>query len=324
MLHSELLYGKKFFLENADIRTFGYEGMKKPSSPFLFKHYSVCENSFNVLKNNEFYVSHPGELNDLFDFNIFSWDIEVVEKELFIEEVKRVGAYPSLIELYDSDKKHAMFELLKIYYLYCIQKTGMLSTTSDELNELFWSYYGNNQGFQMQIDYSKLPLEFKGPFKMNYVEEIERLNLSKLDFTMVVLAQAVTKKDIWKPENEYRFLYDAGCKTFKTKFPILGFDSDSFEYDKVPIKRTVTIAADVFKSITLGFRYFDGGLEREGDKLLFHKSKKDEIDFRFEILKKVIEKKIPVKVIAIRGLKMQKIDADLSLFENDKILIIYR
>ena len=70
-----------------------------------------------------------------------------------------------------------------------------------------WGYYNNNEGFLLEFNIKYFSDNFHGPFPINYVSEINKIPLVSFDH-LTFCIQTNIKKEIWKHENEFRFLVE--------------------------------------------------------------------------------------------------------------------
>jgi len=142
----------------------------------LSKYYSLNHNNISAFLNNSFYIAQPENFNDLFDFNPFAIDFSNFEFE-DIERIFLISERPAEFNKFMVDSKAYMNSIKNTVYLIWTQNFGVFCLTAQRDNDLMWAHYSDNNGFLIEYDYSKFPINFLGPFPINYIPE-----KSKLDF----------------------------------------------------------------------------------------------------------------------------------------------
>lgn len=127
-----------------------------PKPTTLSKYYALNNNSVLAFVNHQFYVSHPEDLNDLFDFHLDLIDFSNHEfshvEMLFTEGQEREEARKEF-----QNNKTLFFEKVRnsLYGIW-ISLFGILCMTEDKSNDLMWAHYTNNRGFLLEFDYTNL------------------------------------------------------------------------------------------------------------------------------------------------------------------------
>ena len=122
-------------------------------------------------------------------------------------------------------------------------KFGVISLTRNEKDLLMWAYYSQNKGFAIKLNINKLNNNWFGPFPINYVSKLSKIEFNEYSPAMNLFYQTNVKEIIWKKEDEWRYLtYNPygnylpyfNKKNYKTRFEyynqnaveqiILGYD----------------------------------------------------------------------------------------------------
>lgn len=202
---------------------------KKLDPDTLSKYYSINECSIESIENNNFYVSQPEDFNDLFDtaYNILDFN------QLYLNCILSLSPKnqeENIRHHWETHKEFFINSIKKDSYRALLARFGILCTTENKLNELMWGYYNNNEGFLLEFNYKEFPKNFHGPFPINYVKTIDKIKTNNIDH-LTFLLQSNIKKDIWKHENEYRFLVESDSEYLKVR----GIWEDS-ELDRLRIE----------------------------------------------------------------------------------------
>lgn len=212
----------------------------------LKKYYACNEYSYDALKNNYLWASHPEQFNDPFDCSSKLWD----ESSFTEEKIRRFinfDDHPEYQEFLAS--RDGIIELAQI-------KTGVICLNSgNKKNEdLFWGYYSNQKGFAIEFSKDKLSRAFgSDPTKVNYFENdtFEKYSLSdtKEQFFEITKTWIKQKKQIWVHEDEFRYIF---------------FNCDSVPSLKLGNSETRKkyYSPDCIANITLGLKFFGNCRER--------------------------------------------------------------
>lgn len=275
MLEKKDFYGNKFTYTKDGVLV-NSKKVIKPKT--LCKFFSIAKYNLDAFSKNYLYASHPFELNDLMDSSgkILSFD------DFDLEEKRKI--YLSFFgdEISDKIKKEYLknaensnFKILDEMYFgnhsRSIGNISFVSTDKGFNNILMWSHYSGHNGFCVEfdgdilLDYRSLNKKVKGVFfrPMQYVEEIEALNLKKeIDFEndkIIPFLYATTiKKNDWAYENEFRltvFKEDMSVplsKRFSMYKDKKGVNDRYYNYNEKAIKR-IFIGRNFFNSKFIKF-----------------------------------------------------------------------
>lgn len=215
-------------METFEFNNFIYQHIKTPEGnilniehnqtipDYLFKFYSLSENSVKCLTQNYFYAPHPIELNDILDGSLFLLTAsQPLAFETYQSFFKGLMTDENLKDFYEKDIKNNSIWFLDFYWQRYSNKLGVISLTTKENNLLMWPHYTNESGFQLKFKteklgksiLQKLPGTYFGLYPMNYCEEIIQLDVRKIKSTYIPLLYCATvKSKFWEYENEWRFI----------------------------------------------------------------------------------------------------------------------
>lgn len=261
-----------------------------PKPKTLGKYYSISKNSIDSFVKYRFYASQPDDFNDLFDTgydlaNHSNFQLQDIINLWGKTEEKKAF----LIERWNNNHQVLIDMFKDARYKAVISKFGLICTTPNKLSELMWGYYTNNEGFFLEFDYSKFPNNFHGPFPINYVKRLEKLDVDGEIDHLSFLLQSNIKKDIWKHESEFRFISESNETIYHTRGMYSNEECKQYKkkerYEEYP-KESLT-------AIYLGFNFLkqeDISLENSVyDFRLVSENKY----LKFLLLKKIIDEKIP-------------------------------
>jgi len=315
----ELLY------ENGDIPKLNVKPNKSQEKPkSLSKYYSLNENNVLAFLNNEFYVSQPDQLNDLFDSSLSLISFKDRPFSHFIKFLKDINADIKQEEDRYNDNPKKYLQIMKHYfYRSWLQITGILCMTDDTVNELMWAHYTNNEGFLIEFDYTRFGDMFMGPYPINYNPPLTPVDFGKMDNNLGFFISSLIKKDIWSYEKEYRFLCisedEKGYKVSGT------FDNSTFHQNLQT--RFISYPKESIKKIILGFAFFKNEIDRQ--KANYSERKYDVIfaggnaTIKILLFNYLIKHKIPVELMVFDKLtfELKTIPISISKISESKYSI---
>lgn len=298
---------------------FWMEGIGE-SPQFLYKHFSMGGHAVDSLINGQLWGSHPFQFNDPFDFheNLINIDSHSIVATFFreyrnqgAEEVKR--EFPN----YEAARQYVQRHFAQIVY----RKLGVISMSSNPNNLMMWSYYGNNQGFQVAYDWKQFDFKYYGPFPVNYRRKVKPISVSEYGIPLSILYQSNVKFIRWGHECEWRLLIDKGG------------DMKSYGISALEkldgMDRLVSYPKTAVLNISLGNRFFkDRELEKRGQDLnitldpVAFKSK-DHDSSRVRLLNYLADSQMQVNICLYHNLNEFEIaftKGTLSKIENFKFL----
>lgn len=241
------VFGWDYTYENESFKVNPIEKIESPEE--LYKLYGLSKYSVDALMRSYIYVPHPDQLNDIFDCNVEL--IQFDDEDFLNEFLKGAIPYQKLEKLLKDDLENLSVFAQRHFREVVYRKWAVCSMTSEPNNVLMWSYYGENRGFCIEFDISKLEFEFFGPFPINYQKEINALSIRELGVAISTLIQCNVKDAIWDHENEWRLMV-MPPKGEDFKPPKLHKElADMDGHDR---KMSYPISA--IKSIALGNRFF--------------------------------------------------------------------
>lgn len=270
----------------------------------LCKYYSLNERNVSAVIAHQIYVSSADQLNDLLDTLFLRIDVQPSQVEIYKALLEKVGLPLNLNQFINS---HAYrITLRNTLFAIWNSRVGILSTTDDSLNDLMWTHYTNNEGFLVQFDYSKFPDNFGAPIPVSYLtlEEFQQTNSKNLFEELYI--NALLKKEIWRYENEYRFLVfpkQENC------FLTTGRFSNENPQDSIKENRLQEYPSKAVIKIILGFNFFKS-LMTSNSRIDFRKPNGL---LRKSLLDWVFQEKIKTELISVDFKKMILVPRNFSL-----------
>lgn len=174
---------------------------------FLYKYYQLSNNSISALINSYLFAPHPLQLNDKYDCSEQLVNISDHTINDYLNSY--LSNYYSKDQIIDSFNNHR--EELDNFYLSLEQRRlfyqfGIISLCENYNDILMWAYYAQNNGFLIKFQTDLLPSEFIGPFPVNYVPELAKINSAEHGSMISFLYQTNVKSILWKREQEWRFI----------------------------------------------------------------------------------------------------------------------
>lgn len=265
--------------------------------PFLGKYYAINQRNIDCLKENKFYVAQGTDFNDLFDctYRLFNHN-----------SIKRYRVNGKVIENINGYEK----DYIELQYRNLNSKFGIFCTSNEPLNPLMWGYYSNNEGYYIEYDYNKgnFKGDFHGPFQITYIPSELRylINIGAGITDLKYLELVSTKNDIWKDENEYRFLFKRPLNNaYLTHGDFLHIKEDEKELLSLnpSVERFEYYSIKAISRIYLGFNFLNSFkilspcLETGSCTILndnpFDETKKSINKLKIELIDFIIEKRIP-------------------------------
>lgn len=263
----------------------------KPTT--LSKYYALNNNNVLAFINQQFYVSQPDDLNDLFDFYLDLIDFSNHEfshiEMLFTDGQERDNARQEF-----QSNKHLFLEKVRnSLYRIWISTFGILCMTEDKVNDLMWAHYTNNRGFLIEFDYDKFGSNYFGPYPINYIEKLEKLDFCKFENNLGFFMASLLKKLVWEYEKEFRFFC---LPEIKNNFKVSGrFSNAEFNFDLQD--RLVNYPRSAIKKVLLGFHFYSENITTSiGQYEYFLNFRSENSLLKIALLNKIIQEKIPTEV----------------------------
>lgn len=275
----------------------------------LMKYYECNEYSYDAIKNNYLWASHPSQFNDPFDCNYKHW-----AQESFTEENMLSLAYPFL-----KDKESKIFNDPYSFLDLLLGRIGItcLNSNNGDTEDLFWGYYANRHGFAIEFDSFILSQRFHHPpLEVTYsnFEKVKRIALTSdpYIFQENVIKWIIQKKKIWEKENEFRYIF-SDCDYFPD-LKLGDINSRKKEYPTKAIKR-----------ILLGDKFFENifPLENSNNNAFIYDHSKSKNQYNYQLLKLLIDKlQYPVYwMFPGNNFKLELLPIKLSYFDPLGIII---
>jgi hypothetical protein len=183
---------------------------------FLNKYYPLNSLSIESLEKGYFFINHPEGYNDPFE----SFKGFLLKNE--------IGGYIDFFRHF-----------------------GIISFSKEDLNQLMWAHYCNQNGFLLKFKTDYLKTIFHGPYPINYQKSKPILSNIK-DIQVKLFFITNVKPYIWNYENEFRFLYESAKELGLPKF-------DNYETinSKIPISnRFKPYDNEKIEELIIGYKFF--------------------------------------------------------------------
>jgi hypothetical protein len=295
--YKDFLY--KYNFESKKFKVLPYKYKPNPST--LFKYYALDLNSIDSLINSYIYVSHPEQLNDVYDSSehLLIFDDETTNKNILKDS--------SLSELQKKEIFNDNNFLSRANKEIIFSKLGIFSMTETPDNRLIWAHYTKNRGFAIEFNFEKLrdssTGRIHGQFPMNYVDKIEPIHLSKIDFRCALLMQSNIKHLDWAYENEWRLLVE--CRDGEYQLP-----NPELQCPNAKERKSYYSDIKAIESVWLATKFFEEGelfivIEQNTGYI---RLKGQNIGFKSLLLSFVADKEIKTFIRLQNGVNIKKIE----------------
>jgi hypothetical protein len=208
--HADVTYSADIDAENEKI-TFSVNKPTKSEVPkYLYKYYPMNQYSVDAVVQNYLFASHPMLMNDKYDCSNELVDYSGLDKATLFEFLVRdMGIFTEerFEQLCDPEDNWVLERTMgELNLMKLFMKFGIISLTENYKDALMWAYYAQNSGFAIKIDLSLLPEELSGPFPINYIKDFNKIDLIRYGSELSMLYQTNVKQELWKNENEWRYL----------------------------------------------------------------------------------------------------------------------
>ena len=289
----------------------------------IYKYYALNQNNVEALEKNCLYASHPYQLNDTFDSSDVLLDFRNINQQIFrgfyIKLLKEKYNDSEIYEEFKVDRLQNFRNFRKTFVSSLSNKFGNISLTTNYENILMWSHYCEQNGFCIAFDtneiinnYKILNNDINKLFfrKMQYVEEIETIDISKFEgFIAPFLYMTSIKDKIWSYEDEYRIT------VFKKNMEVPFNLRYNLNNSKGENDRYLKYKKDAIKYIILGELFFNNKFWYVSDNTL--KIKICEESFVFENLINLLHDKYNHKLCIVNqilsGNKLKKVLSRITL-----------
>jgi len=248
----------------------------------LIKYYSCNEYSYDALKNNYLWASHPEQFNDPFDCSRTLW-----KEDQFIKEKLKAIVNQNFWNQFSH-----MLNNRDDFFFFINYFSGIISLNScdekrKEHEDLFWGYYSKQEGFAIEFDRNKLSnqlltTERSCLEKVNYYEpqEFKKFGIpyNPQKFDDLLIEWMTQKKKIWENENEFRYIF-LDCKYH----PI-------YDQGEIGSRKKYYSPSSIMK-IYLGLRFFETNLmqiENDAESFIFNHSNSLN-PFKYKLLKLLVD-----------------------------------
>ena len=222
---------------------------KKDTPESLYKYYSLNNNSLDAFINHYLFSSHPMIINDKYDCAGELIDYSNLNLDTFIHHLSKelnLFSEDKVVQFFNSDEKWMLDRsMANLNQIILFMKFGIISLTENPKDTLMWAYYSQNSGFALKLNTSLLPKDFFGPFPINYIDSLNKIDFAKYDTSLCILYQTNVKQKIWESENEWRYLTHNQNGKYHPFYWNFDIKSRKFFY-----------SADAIQEIILGYDFF--------------------------------------------------------------------
>jgi len=255
------------------------------------KYYSIKDYNIEALLNNYIYASHPKGLNNPFDcYSKLIDTSEITENEIDYIEKRLPIIIPRDYYLNQNHRE----EFIEILYELLFKNCGVISLTdSKNQNPSLWKNHTNNhKGFSVSFFGTSLKEIAMGPFKVDYVETLEKLKYESKYFNALILWLTCVKSKFWSNEEEWRFIYP--CKD-TMYIPKKHYGS---EEEITKQNRKLYLPKNAIKEVTLGFYFFDSEnmTKNNRNEIVVDLSKEKDSELKIKLLNYVYNNNIPLSI----------------------------
>ncbi len=147
---------------------------------YLYKYYSINENSIDCLEKDYFYLSNSKDFNDPFDCN----------RNLILENQKELKNFDHVDSLNDN------------------REIGIACFTQHELEPLLWSHYTNSyKGFCLKINIELFLKSQSQQLELKKVIYSENPEIISINHPFSDYYQFILKLNNWEYESEWRLIF---------------------------------------------------------------------------------------------------------------------
>ena len=177
-------------------------GRHFPVPYILYKYYPLNKFTVDAIANHYLYASNPSQLNDRFDC-----DPQLVSFNSFEDELSAIRKIRHDVSVNEEDLYHTSeFGIDNSLVEYYYKHWGIISLSKVYDEILMWSHYAKDDGICIGFYTDRLPLDWIGPYPIEYVKKRDAACLSFQQITLIPLIQCFQKNIKWKYEKEFRFL----------------------------------------------------------------------------------------------------------------------
>jgi len=177
----------------------------------LFRYRKANEFSLDELENSYIYFPSSGELNDPFDVSHMRLNLTKEDSEMeklyrqMLEESpnEKVKAY---IKRNYENKPDILRKLVSDNTAKFISTYGIACFTVTPIHVALWAYYANHEGICIQYDTTHDESFFKGARRVDYVENLEKINFEPISNPEVPNDIFYKKLNLWEKEFEVRLV----------------------------------------------------------------------------------------------------------------------
>jgi len=272
--------------------TMSGDALKSPKS--LSKYYTVDELSVSSFIQRKLYANTPDFFNDLFDTLYLKLDYSGISFDKIVGLFKSDEIANERKE-YELDNEKYIQKIRNTHYAIWNAHCGIICMTENKTDDLMWAHYSNNEGFLVEFDHLIFPKNFGTPYQINYVPSNDMLKFSSNEIFLSIYINSLLKKDIWKYENEFRFLVHPN--SYGSFLTYGRFSNECHDYKKE--SRLVPFPDKAIKKVIFGLKFFNNYiLDSETRERKIDLNRKNGLIYK-SLIDNLIENKISVEMIHI-------------------------
>lgn len=177
----------------------------------LFRYRKANDFSLDELENSYIYFPSSKELNDPFDVSSNALSLTKEDSELvkiynqLIEESPNEMTKDYVKKNYEN-QPDILRKLVVNGIAGYISTYGIACFSVTPIHIVLWTHYTNNEGICIQYDTNRDESFFKGARRVNYVDNLERINFEPITNPQVVNDIFYKKLNLWEKEFEIRLV----------------------------------------------------------------------------------------------------------------------
>jgi len=177
----------------------------------LFRYRKANEFSLDELENSYIYFPSSSELNDPFDVSHMTLSLTNEDSEMeklycqILEEAPDEMTKAYIKKNYEN-KPEILRKLVIENTSKFISTYGIACFSVTPIHVVLWAYYANHEGICIQYDTTRDKSFFKGARKVDYVENLEKINYEPISNPEVTNDIFYKKLNLWEKEFEVRLI----------------------------------------------------------------------------------------------------------------------
>jgi hypothetical protein len=177
----------------------------------LFRYRKANEFSLDELENSYIYFPSSSELNDPFDVSHMRLSLTNEDSEMeklycqILEEAPNEMAKAYIKKNYENKPK-ILRKLVIENTSKFISTYGIACFSVTPIHVVLWTYYANHEGICIQYDTTRDNSFFNGARRVDYVENLEKINYEPISNPEVTNDIFYKKLNLWEKEFEVRLV----------------------------------------------------------------------------------------------------------------------